>query len=55
MRKLGRFGSLAAIALVIVVLGAACSSKKGTSGSNGGFSGVPLTGAGASFPKPIYD
>ena len=55
MRKLGRFGSLAAIALVIVVLGAACSSKKGTSGSNGGFSGVPLTGAGATFPKPIYD
>ena len=55
MRKLGKFGSIAAAALVIVMLGAACSSKKSTSGSGtGGFSGTPLTGAGATFPAPIY-
>ena len=55
MRKFGKFGSITAAALVIVVLGTACSSKKGTGTSGtGGFSGTPLTGAGATFPAPIY-
>jgi phosphate transport system substrate-binding protein len=55
MRKFGKLGSLAVAALVVVVLGAACSSKKGTGGTTGGFNGTPLTGAGATFPKPIYE
>jgi len=57
MRKFARFGSIAAVALAIMVLGAACSSKNNnnTGGKTSGFNGVPLTGAGATFPKPIYD
>jgi phosphate transport system substrate-binding protein len=56
MRRFGRFGAVAAAALVVVVLGAACSSNKGGTGSSaGGFSGTALTGAGATFPAPIYD
>src|SRR5204862_465788 len=47
---------LSALAMALVVLGAACSSGSGnTGGGTGGFAGVPLTGAGATFPQPIYD
>ena len=41
-----------ALALSVLLLGVACSSKNGTNSS--GFQGTPLTGAGATFPQPIY-
>jgi phosphate transport system substrate-binding protein len=41
-----------ALALSVVLLAAACSSKSGTGSSS--FNGAPLTGAGATFPQPIY-
>ncbi len=44
--------AVVAIALVSV----ACSSNSSSSGSSGGtFEGVALTGAGATFPDPIYE
>jgi phosphate transport system substrate-binding protein len=55
MSRFGRVGGIAAATLVVVVLGAACSSSKGAGTTGGGFAGEPLTGAGATFPKPIYD
>jgi phosphate transport system substrate-binding protein len=47
--------SMGAIAVVVAVmlLAAACGSKKGS--GSGGFNGVALTGAGATFPDPIYE
>jgi phosphate transport system substrate-binding protein len=38
---------------LIALVGVACSSNSG-GGSSGGFKGVSLTGAGATFPNPIY-
>jgi phosphate transport system substrate-binding protein len=55
MRKLCKLGSLAALALVVALVVAACSSGKSPGGTTGGFNGVSLTGAGATFPKPIYE
>jgi phosphate transport system substrate-binding protein len=54
MKKHGRFAAVGLLALAMV--GAACSSNGGGGGGGGGgnFSGVPLTGAGATFPAPIY-
>jgi phosphate transport system substrate-binding protein len=54
MRKLGRFGSIAAIALAIVVLGAACSSKKNndTGGGSAQLSGNVVV-SGSSTVQPI--
>jgi phosphate transport system substrate-binding protein len=48
------------LAVALAVLGAACSSNSNNTGSNGGsggssFQGVALTGAGATFPDPIYE
>jgi phosphate transport system substrate-binding protein len=43
---------LAAVALVA----AACSGSSGGSGGGGGsFQGTPMTGAGATFPDPVYE
>ena len=42
--------SVVALLLTAALVGAACSKKSGSAGS-----GVPLTGAGATFPQPIYD
>jgi phosphate transport system substrate-binding protein len=59
MRDRVRLAAVAGVA-VVALLGAACSSGNGGNGGNGGggggssFSGVPLTGAGATFPEPIY-
>jgi phosphate transport system substrate-binding protein len=39
----------------LAVLTAACSSNEGTSGNGGQFEGTGLTGAGATFPDPIYE
>jgi phosphate transport system substrate-binding protein len=56
MRKLGRFGSLAAVALVIVVLGAACSSE-GNAGTGNSGGTTQLSGnvvvSGSSTVQPI--
>lgn len=53
MNKLGRSGSLMTLTLAVSVLAVACGS---TSGSTTGepFKGAGLTGAGATFPAPIY-
>lgn len=53
-----RKAAVIAGALVFTVLAAACSSNKTTgNGGSGGasFQGVALTGAGATFPDPIYE
>jgi phosphate transport system substrate-binding protein len=44
---------LVAAGLVIAVVGAACSKSSGS--GSGSFNGVALTGAGATFPAPIYN
>ena len=44
--------------LALTLVTVACSSNSGSSGgggSSGGFAGVALTGAGATFPDPIYE
>ena len=50
---------LAAVALTMALVGAACSSNNNdssaSSGGGGSFNGVALTGAGATFPDPIYE
>src|SRR5262245_41331740 len=51
MTRTRRMLRLVAAGLVVAVVGAACSKN---SGASGGFNGVALTGAGATFPKPIY-
>jgi len=40
--------------LVLSIVGTACSGDNGSGGA-GTFEGVPLTGAGATFPDPIYE
>jgi phosphate transport system substrate-binding protein len=45
---------IAAVAAV-ALLGAACSSNNNSSTSGGTFQGTSLTGAGATFPDPIYE
>jgi phosphate transport system substrate-binding protein len=60
MRKIGRWLSLPAMFLVVAVVGAACSSNKTTTTPGGtsvppAFKGTGLTGAGATFPDPIYE
>lgn len=51
MTRTRRTLRLVAAGLVVAVVGAACSKSNGSSGS---FNGVALTGAGATFPQPIY-
>src|SRR6266498_915428 len=53
MQRFTKALPLVSMAIVLVVLGAACSSK--SSGGAGGFQGTGLTGAGATFPDPIYE
>ncbi len=53
MRKYGRLFSVPALLVAVVIIGAACSSNSGSSG--GAFNGAGLTGAGATFPDPIYE
>jgi len=56
MRKISQRIRWVAGALVLGLLVAACSSNSSTTngGSNGGSSGTGLTGAGATFPQPLY-
>jgi phosphate transport system substrate-binding protein len=51
MSRVGKLGAAGALALAVAVLAAACGGGGSTSG---GFKGAPLTGAGATFPQPIY-
>ena len=53
MSKMRGFSRLAALALAVGFVAAACA-KSSPGGSGGGFHGVALTGAGATFPAPIY-
>src|SRR5439155_19535119 len=50
LRKLAAAGG---VALTLALVAAACGGKSGTS-TGSGFQGTPLTGAGATFPQPIY-
>ncbi len=40
--------------LAVALLAAGCSSSSSNASSSGSFNGVALTGAGATFPQPIY-
>jgi phosphate transport system substrate-binding protein len=51
MPRFTRSISAVCLAVAVVLLGAACGGKKATTG----FQGVALTGAGATFPDPIYE
>src|SRR2546421_4029007 len=55
MKKTRRLAGAGAFALTIALVTVACSSSSSNSGSGGGFQGVALTGAGATFPDPIYE
>jgi phosphate transport system substrate-binding protein len=53
MHRFARFFGAVSLAAVVAVIGVACGGGGGSSSS--GFKGVPLTGAGATFPGPIYE
>jgi len=56
MTKIRRLAGAGVLALTIALVAMACSSNSSTSGaSGGGFEGAALTGAGATFPDPIYE
>ena len=55
MRRFGKLGSAASLLVVLAVVAAACGSSSSTTAGSGSFSGVALTGAGATFPDPIYE
>jgi phosphate transport system substrate-binding protein len=56
MGRQGRWAVVAAFS-ALALLVAACSSNKGSSGNSAGgpFNGVAMTGAGATFPDPVYE
>ncbi len=59
MRR-GRWLAIVALVGALAIVSAACSSNNDNNNSGGGgtannFDGVPLTGAGATFPDPIYE
>ena len=56
MSRFHKGASAAALLLVVALVAGACSSKKNDSGGSSGSSqGTALTGAGATFPDPIYE
>ena len=59
MTKIRQLAGAGALALTIALVAVACSSSSSSSTSTarraGGFEGVGLTGAGATFPDPIYE
>ena len=61
MTKNRQLAGAGALALTIALVAGACSSSSSSSSSSsigaagGGFEGVGLTGAGATFPDPIYE
>ncbi|MDP9330893.1 MAG: phosphate ABC transporter substrate-binding protein PstS [Actinomycetota bacterium] len=54
MRKRSTALVLIAVALAVSLVTAACSKDNGSSNSGDGGGGAALTGAGATFPEPIY-
>jgi phosphate transport system substrate-binding protein len=57
MQRFTRFFGAIALVAVVAIMGAACggSSNNNSNGGSSSFKGVPLTGAGATFPDPIYE
>src|SRR6266550_9020337 len=56
MTKIRRLAGAGVLTLTIALVAVACSSNSSTNGaSGGGFDGAALTGAGATFPDPIYE
>src|SRR6266581_188251 len=58
MTKIPKLAGAGALALTIALVAGACSSNSSSSSSGasgGGFEGDALTGAGATFPDPIYE
>ena len=58
MTKIRKLAGAGVLALTIALVAVACSSDTGSSSSaasGGGFQGDALTGAGATFPDPIYE
>src|SRR6476660_2998796 len=53
MRKMRTLGTFVALSLGLSLVAAACGGS--SNGASGGFNGVALTGAGATFPDPIYE
>ena len=54
MARRSRWAIMAAFA-ALAVLGAACSSNDSNANGGGSFNGVAMTGAGATFPDPVYE
>src|SRR5207248_9612102 len=58
MTKIRKLAGAGVLALTIALVAVACSSNSSSSSSaasGGGFQGDALTGAGATFPDPIYE
>jgi phosphate transport system substrate-binding protein len=55
MTKIWQLAGAAALALTLVAAACSSSSSSSVGASDGGFEGVGLTGAGATFPDPIYE
>ncbi len=57
--KMRTLGKVVAAGITLALVGAACSSNNdsgsSSSASGGGSNGTALTGAGATFPDPIYE
>ena len=54
LKKWIAVASIAALAVGVLALAGCGGSSSGSSGSSGTFQGVPLVGAGATFPQPVY-
>lgn len=52
--KVRRYGAALAALVAISLVAAACGGKGNGGGNAGSFAGAALTGAGATFPQPIY-
>ena len=55
MTRKARFAGVIGAALALTLVAAACGGGGGGGGPAGSFSGAPLTGAGATFPDPVYE
>jgi phosphate transport system substrate-binding protein len=55
MNRTKRLAGVGVLALSLILVAAACSSGGGGGGNGGSFSGASLTGAGATFPDPVYE
>jgi len=55
MTRFHKVASATALLLVAALVAGACSKKNPLSGSSGNSQGTALTGAGATFPDPIYE